>query len=410
MALLNLNTDFITEETLRSLAEKTNITYLSPGSKYRLLLDIMNNKLGLQVDQFDDNISSAFIRNASGILLDFVGEIWGSQRALQKKAEVDKEEQNFYLYTFESDFGEINAGQEIVIPARSLEIFNTTDPDQFQVVYTNTKNIVLDPAKNKIYFSAEAEGFGTDYNVGANSMVSHNFTNYADYLNRTLFVNNDISITYGADTQSDENYRFQIQQQATAGEAANYSAIRLSLLSIAGISDVFRVKYPRGVGTADWIIKAVTPEVPQRLIDQCQEAIDSVEGSGLENIATAPITIGTQLIFSTTYRARYENDIKDQIKETVKRNLIDYVNNLGIGEDLIVDQLLKTILNADNRILSVGSPDRLSNFERINIYKRSAISTSKVRRTIIKDYVTDLIERVIVEPSLIDPIVIIDNN
>ena len=72
MASLNLDTDLITEETLRELSDKTNVTYLSPGSKARLLLDIMNDKLGIQADQFDSNVGKAFIRNADGKLLDFI--------------------------------------------------------------------------------------------------------------------------------------------------------------------------------------------------------------------------------------------------------------------------------------------------------------------------------------------------
>jgi len=410
MAFLNLDTDLITEKTLQELSDKTNVTYLSPGSKARLLLDIMNDKMGIQAEQFDMNVGKAFIRNAEGKLLDFIGEIFGVPRTPKEKAGISKEEKNFFFYTLENNFGEINNFEKIIIPAGTVRVFNTKDSGQVQITYTNTEDIVLPATDNRIYFSAEARSFGTESNAGAGTMVFHNFTGYAKATEKTLLVNNQSSITYGKDDESDENYRFRIQQQTISGEAGNYSAIRLNLLSVSGISDIVRIKYPRGIGTADWLIKAVTPEVPQRLIDLAQEAIDEKESSGVENIADAPVTIGLQLEFSITYRGRPEDQIKELIKTTIRRKIIEYINELGIGETLVIDQLVKIILNADERILSIGDPNSISNFNRLTIFKRSATSNSKIKRTIINDYKSKTNERVIVEPSIIDPVIITDNN
>lgn len=410
MAFLDLDTNYITEEVIQTLASQTNITYLSPGSKARLVLDIINDKLGIQALQFDENVGKAFIRNAEGSLLDFIGEIFGTPRNLKKKAEISKEESNLFFYTLENTFGEINNFEDIVIPAGEVKIYNTTDPESQQIVYINSEEIILPADKNLVYFDAEAQGFGTEYNVGANTLRFHNFKGYADVLNQTLQVNNDISITYGDNDETDDNYRFRIQQQTIAGEAANDSAIRLNLLSVAGVSDVVKVKYSRGIGTSSWLIKAVTPEVPQRLLALAQEAIDEKQGEGTENTAEAPVSIGVQLVFSVTYRDRYEDDVKNSIKTALRRNLISYINNLDIEENLVIDQLVKIILNSDDRILSIGDPNSQSNFDRINIYKRSAISNTKIKRSIYKDYKAQSGERVIVEPSIIDPIIINDNN
>lgn len=410
MAYLDLDVNYIQEEVIQTLATQTNITYLSPGSKARLLLDIVNDKLQMQAQQFDDNIGMPFIRNASGVFLDYIGEIFGIQRSLKTRAEVAKEEKNFYFYTGATSFGDINNGQDIIIPSGSVKVFNTSDPNERQIVYTNSERIILPRNENIIYFSAHAIGYGTDFNVGANTLIYHNFKNYADTLSQSLLVNNDSSITYGSDDESDENYRFKIQQQSLAGEAANFTSIRLALLSVAGIADVVRIKFARGIGTADWLVKAVTPEVPQRLLDLAQQAINSKQAEGMDNKAIAPVTIGLQLFFSLTYRERLEDKIKDLIKIKIKKELIDYVNNLAIGQSLIQDQLVKIILKSDDRILSMGSPNSAINFDRINTYKRSALSTTKQKKTIINDYIAKDGERIIMEPSLIDPIIIVDNN
>jgi uncharacterized phage protein gp47/JayE len=410
MAYLDLDKDFITEQTLEQLAQKTNISFLSPGAKIRLILDIINEKLGIQADQFDMNTGKSFIRNAEGVLLDFVGELFGVQRTQAQKAEVSKEEKNFYFYTLEENFGQLNISEDIIIPAGAVKIYNTEDTQLEPVVYVNTEEIRLPADQRIFYFSAESEGLGGNFNVGANSLVFHNFKGYADSLNRSLLVSNEASITYAEDEESDDNFRFRIQQQALAGEAANFSAIRLALLSIPGVSDVFRIRFPRGIGTTDWLIKAVTPVVPQRLLDNCQAAIEATQAEGMENLAKSPIIIGLELRFSITYRSTLEDFIKDQIKNDLRKNIIAYVNNLAIGEKLILDQVKKIILNSDSRIESIGTDQDTRDFTIVNVYKRSASSNSVIRRALVGDYRTKNNERIIIEPSLEAPILITDNN
>jgi uncharacterized phage protein gp47/JayE len=410
MGYLDLTTTFIDEESLQQLAEYSNVNFLSPGAKARILLDIVNDKLSIQARQFDLNTGKAFIRNADGILLDYIGEIFGLQRRVPVRSQVTAAENNFYLYTLEADFGSINLGADINIPRGALRVYNTEDRDAETITYVNTEDVFLPAGETRVYFSAEALDTGSNANVGANSLVFHNYNGYADSINRSLLVSNGSSITYGEEEESDENYRFRIQQQAISGEAANFSALRLALLSIPGVSDVLRIRYPRGIGTSDWLIKAVTPEVPQSLIDTCQTVIDETQAEGTENLAKAPVTIGMELGFSVTYRSVLDDNSKTQIKNEIIRNITNYVNNLAIGEKPIIDQIKKTILNTDNRIESLGDPDSSADFRRVNIYKRSATSDSVVRRAIIGDYNTKSNERVIVEPSVATPIAITDNN
>jgi hypothetical protein len=130
----------------------------------------------------------------------------------------------------------------------------------------------------------------------------------------------------------------------------------------------------------------------------------------MENLAKAPVIVGLQLIFSMTYRSRLEEGIKTQIKTEVRKNIINYVNNLGIGERLVIDQVKKIILNSDSRIESLGDENSVSDFNKVNLYKRSDASDSVVRRTLVDTYRTKPNERVIVETSIASPIVITDNN
>lgn len=410
MEYLDLSTDIIIQEAVEKLNENTNFTFLSAGSKARGLVEIMGEEIGLTAEEFDQNIGNPFIRGASGQLLDYLGEIYGIDRLTAQKAEVYAEEENFLLYTLEPSFGDINNGQAIVIPQGTLRI-SSSDIIKFDsVIYTNSDNITLNPYDSQQYFAAEALVPGQDSNVGQNTLNYHDFLNYAGSARRSLLVTNNQAITYGRDAESDENYRYRIQQEKISSEAGNSTAIRLALLQIPGVADLRRLKYERGIGTVDWLIQSTSTTVSPGLLLECQNAIELTQSEGLSNLAKSPVNIGVEMFFFITYKRALEDAEKERIKSEVRSNIAKLVNNLAIGEDLIRDQIVKEILNSSNEIESMGEVGSNENFSGIYLYKRSPVSNSIIRRTLIGDYRSKEDERIILEPTVEAPIIIRDNN
>ena len=410
MGFLNLNYNLITEESIQFLGQNTKITYLNPGSKARAILDSVNDKLFQQSVQLEENTGRAFLRFASGQLLDYIGEVFGVERLLSEKAEVYSEENNFYFYTSQTNFGAINGGNDIIIDAGTATIYDRLNYNEAKAIYKNKDKIILPAGEKKVFFSAAAVGYGSDYNSGTNSLNFHNFTSYSDAVNGSLFVSNQSAITYGRDDESDDNFRYRIKQQTLSSEAANDTAIRSALLTVAGISEVIKIKYPRGIGTADWIIKAVTSEVSQSLIDSAQNAINEVQAEGSENLAVAPYIIGLTMSFYLTYVSGVSDKDKINIKQMIRTSLTRYVNSLSIGQKLTLDQLVKIILSSSKLIESLGKTGDKSDFERLSIIKRSSVDNSLIRRTLTNDYIAKFNERVIIEPNVSEPIIIKDNN
>ncbi len=410
MEYLDINVDSSVGTAFQRLNSYTALTFLSPGSKARQMVEILGEELGLEAEKFDANVGSALLRGAKGVLLDYIGELFGSHRIKNEKAEVFEEEENFMLYTLEPTFGDINNGENIVIPKGKMLIMNTEESGPSQVLYTNTEEVVLPQGENQIFFSAAAWETGENSNVGANSLVFHDFKNYSDSLNRTLLVVNNESITYGRNTESDDNYRYRIQKEKISGEAGNETAIRLGLLLVPGVADVVRIPYSRGVGTVDWLIRSTSPVVSGALIAMTQDVIDRTQSSGTSNRSKSPNIIGTEMAFSLIYKSVLEDRDKEKIKTEVRKNLADYVNNLDIGENLIIDQIVKVVLNSSDQIESMGASNSSSNFDHIFIHKRSGYSDSIIRNTLTTDYKSKRYERVILEPRVEAPILIRDNN
>lgn len=410
MELLDLKTSDIISNALQRLNTFTNLTFLSPGSKARMLIDILSEELGLQAVQFDVNAGAGLLRNASGNVLDYIGEIFGLERLEEVRSLVTNAEQNFVLYTVGTSFGAINNGQDIFIPAGKMQISNQQSFGSNSTIYTNTEAIILRNTENRVFFSAQALTTGSNANVGSNTLNFHDFSNYSDSLSRSLLVTNSHGISYGRDRESDDNYRYRIQKEKISSEAGNETAIRLGLLVIPGVADVTRIPYARGIGTCDWLISSTSVISSEELLSLCQEVIDSKQSVGMSNLAKAPVLIGTEFSFSITYKGRLEDRQKESVKTSIRNNISDYVNNLGIAEPLILDQIVRIVLNSSDLIESMGDADSAENFRNIFLYKRSGLSNSLTRKSLTGNYIPKSYERVVLETTIAKPITIIENN
>jgi uncharacterized phage protein gp47/JayE len=410
MELLDLQTSDIISNAIQKLNAFTNLTFLSPGSKARMLVDILSEEIGLQALDFDANSGAALLRNASGNVLDFIGEIYGLDRLEEVRSSISNAEENFILYTTGANFGSINNGQDIVIPSGAMQISNQESLGSNSVIYVNTEDIVLRSTESRIYFSAQASNSGRNSNTGSNILNFHNFTNYADSLSRSLLVTNNHGISYGRDRESDDNFRYRIQKEKISSEAANETSLRLGLLVIPGVADALPIRYARGIGTCDWLITSSSVIVSEDLITLCQEVIDERQGVGMSNLARSPILIGAEFSFSVSYKGKIEDRQKESIKNTIRNSVADYVNNLDIGEALILDQIVRIVLTSSDLIESMGDVDSSDNFKNIYLYKRSAFSNSLTRKSLTGNYTPKNYERVVLETTIAKPITIIDNN
>jgi len=313
MEYLDLTTDGVIQDAIEKINQNTGFTFLSAGSKARGLVEVMGEEIGLTAEEFDSNIGKAFLRGATGQLLDYIGEIYGVERLAEQKAEIFQEEENFLLYTLEPSFGDINNSEPIRIPAGSLRVTTTQSLGPETIIYTNSSEIVLSPYDNQQYFAAESLLPGESGNVGQNSLNHHDFLSYADSARQTLLVTNNQAVTYGRSPETDDNYRFRIQQEKISAEAGNSTAIRLALLQIPGVADIKRLKFQRGIGTVDWLIQSTSTTVSSGLILDCQTAIENVQSEGLSNQAKSPVNVGVEMFFSLTYKRSLQDSDKERI-------------------------------------------------------------------------------------------------
>ncbi|HHU56647.1 MAG TPA: hypothetical protein GXZ48_08250 [Acholeplasmataceae bacterium] len=65
----------ITNKQVQLLKENTDITNFSPGARARMILELVNMELEQSEKNLERNMLQAFVSNASGVYLDWIGEL-----------------------------------------------------------------------------------------------------------------------------------------------------------------------------------------------------------------------------------------------------------------------------------------------------------------------------------------------
>ncbi len=401
MALFGKTSDDIVSEAIAELRNNTSITRFTPGAKARSLIRAMGRMVGGMYSIFDFNQAIAFVSGASGIYLDFIGELMGLSRLTGTQARVDSAEQNVMFYTLESSFGAINNGSSIDIPAGTL----VTTVDTGRVIrYRVTDSATLPASQTQFFVSVEATDEGSSSNVGSNSLIEHSFTAYSSAANSLLLVTNTSAIDTGQAAEPDELYRFRIINGSFAQESANTHAIRLAALSVPSVSDVNMVEYDRGIGTSTIFLRGVNGRVTSSMVAAVQAAVNAVKSHSTHFLIEAPTEVGVQFEITITYRPLTREAVKNTVELDVARNLRNFIVNLDIGEPLIINEAVEVVMKTSDAILDIGLPS--APFDSVFVFKDGTISTNRVRRRLLDNYSTLSDETLVMEDSVANAVVI----
>ncbi len=391
-------------ESMAELTSSTPITRITPGSKAKAVLQTLNKKLNKSYQEMDLNFVQAFLPFAQGKFLDYTGEMLGLPRlgAQRATASADSKAVRFYVDT--GTFGDINGSSNISIPAGTRL---STQRGGVGIVYRVAVTTVLLAGLSEQYVAVESLKDGDTQNLGINTLRFHSFTGLSG--DPTLLkVNNPGSIFNGASLETDTNYRFRIAAQALTGERANETAIRLALLVVPGIADLVAIPYARGIGTYDVIIQSVVPNTPANIVEAARAAVSRVVAQGVEVQVERPRLTGMSFQVSVTWRDGTPEADRRSIKTRIIDALSRYVNNLVIGEEFIVNEAIERIMAVDNRIKNIGSAQKP--LDAMFIHRESKLRDNKIKEELLGDFDSDDDERLIIEPSLEIPIVVLDKN
>lgn len=383
----------IYQQNILDALVQTGIRQTSPGGKARAFADIVGDQLGtLETRQFI-NLAQTLLPYASADSLDFLGAIYGVTRIPQFDIISSSSEGNFQFYVRSGTFGSINNGQDIVVPA-GTKIFSGSVGGP---VYLVSTSVTLPAASTSVFFSATNLEGGSRGIAGSGILVQHNFTNYAGSRFGSLLVSNNFGLVGGRDQEDDDSYRYRINLRLRARGESSEDALRLQLLQVPGVQDLVMV---RQSGTFNVYVYGVSPSVSPSLLSAVQAQLDNSTAFPLVGTALAPDLVGISLATTLSLSKTVATTDQTSIISNAVSAAEDYINNLGVGGTLVLNQVADRILSSDARIQDIGNPNQP--LQSIFIW-RSRLDGSRYSRFLVADYTPQTGERIVVE-SLAAPI------
>src|ERR1035437_9186022 len=203
----------------------------------------------------------------------------------------------------------------------------------------------------------------------------------------SLLVTNDYGVVGGRDDESDDNYRYRIQQKLQGRNGANEAALRFNLLQVPGIQDIV---FTRLAGTFNCYVYGIAPTPAPSLLDAVQQTINDNVAFPLTGTAIAPDLVGISLVTTLAMSAGASTTDQDMVIGEAVAAAQDYIDNLTVGQQLVINEIADRIRNADARILDVGQPNK--QIPEIFIWRSrddgTRYSRSKVEYSFISCFIT----------------------
>jgi len=351
---MGLNFDNLMVSARDRLLTDTEIKNFSPGSIARSLLEIGSSELVSLSEYLDSRFVQSMITTATGEFLDQIGKLFL----------LDRSSSNYPLgevkFTIDPASGKTVSDlktmiyddtgvvlEDIVIPA--LTKIEDTDGTY---EYKTTDDIVL--TDDGVTVSALSVYLGAAANApsGVLTVWNNSDLNYV-VIRDLILVSNPTPITTGADTESDNNFRYRIINAMKGAEKANLTAIRLACLSVPGVSDVLIRNYEYGIGTFGVFVISESPVISNGVLSAVQTAINETQAAGERGVASAPTYKACSMSINLEFKAATPTGTKDDVTRTVVTNVVNYINNLSMGTELVFNEIIQRIMETSEDIHDV---------------------------------------------------------
>ena len=155
-------------------------------------------------------------------------------------------------------------------------------------------------------------------------------------------------------SETDENYRARITKQVYVIAGANFTAVRLRALSVPGVRDVVMRQYTHGAGSFSVHVITDEPVAPISIINQVRSEIEKVKAYGIYAEVSSPVLIPVELMVSLVFNGEVSSAEKTTIRQAVARELRQYVDNLTLGNTLVINEIVQRIMNSSAKIKDVA--------------------------------------------------------
>ncbi len=335
----------ILSDMLSTAMRNTGVTTATPGGKLRSILEAMASKLNNVSSEFEQATLRSYLDGATGQWLDLVAKMVGIKRITSTPSSISSADKLI-------KFSRLDASEPVTIPAGTII---STEENQGGVRYQTVVQLEMPAGVDGFekYVSVISMSTGSSQNVAKGALKFHSLTDHQD-----ISVTNEADVVIARDQENDNSLRFRISNQVFSAEKANLTSIRTAALNVSGVSDVVVLPFRMGIGTFHVIVKAQTPTVPESLIGSVRERLYFVKAAGVSFDVRAPRETGISMEMDITLFKSVDSTRQKLIQKNIQQVVMSYLDNLDIGEGIIINELVQRVMAVDDNIKNMGSAGR----------------------------------------------------
>ena len=343
----------------------TNFGPLSIGATLVSQQSVENERIYNELDKmyaiFDPTITT-------GERLDKIGFIFGAERTASVYAS-DVTDTNFYfeidsslglnlaglinqLYPTNTklrfrqrlqDLGYIDNALSPTLLTIPSDVLLSTQDGQRQ--FRTLTPVTITNENSKVYAQVISSSPGSRNNVRSNQLTRHYLKNLNGLRDIAPYIvcSNRFPINNGGDALPDDVFRYRLSLLPSSFEG-NEARIRTSIVNLPGVRNVFMERGRYGNGTLHIMVEGINPILSDGLLATIKETAEAVS-SGSEIIyVDRPDYLGIELNLDIIVQpGANRNTITERAREAV----IQYVNDIPIGGELIWNRIVSTITSID---------------------------------------------------------------
>lgn len=359
------NFNDIVNDSKNYLINNSKIKNLTRTSTAKLLLDAVAFEQASQYDSQRYLFLNSFLSTAQGSYLDEIGYLFNCTRKNSQKS-VDTSLTNFRFFidpTFGNnikalieEFYTVSEIQDLINAGLSTDGTNLVIPTNVKItnmagniIYYTDSSVTIGSNNAEGFAPVSSAGLGQSYNVVSNVLSRHNLSDIPELRKISNFIlcENKFGISTGEGYETDEAYRWRISNKVVGNASANETAIRLAAFAVPGVRTISIIPKAYGVGTFRVFVEGVNPIINDGLLNAVKENILRSCAIGENVYVTHPTYIGVEMQIQLLFDY---NANRNLLKESARSVIIDYVNNIDIGGEIIINEIIQRVMQLSDQI------------------------------------------------------------
>ncbi len=155
---------------------------------------------------------------------------------------------------------------------------------------------------------------------------------------------------YRAPGENDTLYRNRVINFFSDNNSGTLSSILNALYKLDGVAQVIHRPYAVGLGSFILYLVPTGSYITSTLLNRAQSIVDNYEAIGVRGIVRSAIIISIQIRVNLTFAKDVSNINTTSIKTQCSSAIVNYLNNLQVGEPLVITELITRCKNVSTSI------------------------------------------------------------